>query len=216
MEYIDGGTLADRLNGRPQRFADAAMTVEKLARAVQHAHEQGIVHGDLKPANVLLTRAGTPKVADFALTQWFGQEVGRTRLGVILGTPGYLAPEQAGGHSHQMDPAVDTWALGAILYEMLTGRPPFTGADVMEILQFTVDAELVAPSWLRANCPRDLETICLKCLRKEPSRRYASAKELAEDLRRFLDDKPIRARPVGLIERLWRWYRKRPGCRRSW
>src|SRR5262249_26773250 len=160
------------------------------ALAMQHAHERGVLHRDLKPANVLLMPAsggqvGTPKIADFGLAKKL-DEVGLTQTGAVLGTPAYMAPEQARGQKAQLGPACDVYALGAILYECLTGRPPFVGKDALEVLQQVLTDEPAPPSRLRGKVPWDLETICLKCLEKDPSRRYASAAELADDLRRFL------------------------------
>jgi tetratricopeptide (TPR) repeat protein/tRNA A-37 threonylcarbamoyl transferase component Bud32 len=209
LEYLEGGSLADQLKGQPQPPARAAQMALMLARAVQAAHEQGIVHRDLKPANVLLAADGTPKVADFGLAK--RGESGQTATREVLGTPSYMAPEQAGGHSKAVGPAADVYALGAILYECLTGRPPFQGETAWDTLQLVVGSDPVAVRQLQPKVPRDLETICLACLRKEPAQRYASAALLADDLQRFLDGQPVRARPVGLAERTWRWGRRNPG-----
>ena len=210
MEYVAGGSLADRLDGTPWPAGDAARLVETLARAIHEAHRQGIVHRDLKPANVLLTADGTPKVADFGLAKWLDVEAGLTRTDHVLGTPSYMAPEQAEGGATQVGPAADVYALGAILYELLTGRPPFRAATALETLEQVKSAEPIAPGRLQPGLPRDLETICLKCLRKEPARRYAGADALAEDLRRFGAGEPILARPVSGVERAWRWCRRKP------
>jgi tetratricopeptide (TPR) repeat protein len=208
LEYLEGGSLADRLKGQPQPPAPAAQMVLTLARAVQAAHEQGVVHRDLKPANVLLAADGTPKVVDFGLAKRGAS--GQTATGQVLGTPSYMAPEQAGGQSKEVGPAADVYALGAILYELLTGRPPFQGATTWDTLQLVVGADPVPVRRLQPQVPRDLETVCLKCLEKEPARRYASAALLADDLQRFLSGVPVRARPVGLGERAWRWGRRNP------
>jgi WD40 repeat protein len=208
MEFVDGGSLDKKLARAPQPPAEAARLVETLARAVHYAHRQGVVHRDLKPSNVLLTADGVPKVADFGLARQVDGGGGQTRSGEFVGTPSYAAPEQAAGRA--VGPPADTYALGAILYEMLTGRPPYQGATLLEILEQVRSQEPVPPSRLQPKVPRDLETVCLKCLHKEPDKRYATALDLAEDLRRFADHEPIRARPVGPAERLWRWCRRNP------
>jgi serine/threonine-protein kinase len=211
LEFVDGGPLNKQISGQPQPPSEAAQMIETLARAMHFAHRRGIVHRDLKPANILLTHDRVPKIADFGTAKRLEEgDSSQTRSGTILGTPSYMAPEQARGEVHQVGPHSDLYALGAVLYELLTGRPPFRGADVTDtVLQVTRD-EPVPPARLQPNTPRDLETICLKCLQKEPARRYADCFELAEDLRRFLAGEPIRARPVGPVERLGRWCRRNP------
>jgi WD40 repeat protein len=228
LELVEGGSLADRLDGTPWAARPAAELVAALAGAVHYAHSRGVVHRDLKPANVLLSlvprpssleesqgpgdrdQGQVPKITDFGLAKQMDSAVGRTRTGAILGTPSYMAPEQAGGRHREVGPAADTYALGAILYELLTGRPPFRAETPLDTILQVVGNEPVPPSRLQPKVPRDLETICLKCLQKEPHKRYASAGELADDLRRFLDGEPVRARPTPAWERLAKWARRRP------
>jgi WD40 repeat protein len=215
LEYVEGGSLARQLAGAPLAPARAAAVVEALARGVHAAHQAGVIHRDLKPANVLLTTDGTPKVTDFGLAKKIDDDSGQTRSGIIMGTPSYMAPEQASGKSREVGPAADVYALGAILYECLTGRPPFKAASMLETLHLVRSREPVPPSRLQPKTPRDLETICLKCLQKEPRRRYPSAEALADDLLRFQQSRPILARPVGWLESLAKWARRRPGLAAS-
>jgi WD40 repeat protein/tRNA A-37 threonylcarbamoyl transferase component Bud32 len=209
LEFCGGGSLAQKLNGTPLPPREAAALVETLARAMQAAHGKGIVHRDLKPANVLLADDGTPKITDFGLAKKL-DEAGQTQSGAVLGTPSYMAPEQAGGKSREIGPLADVYALGAILYECLTGRPPFKAATALDTMMQVVSDEPVPPTQLQSQTPRDLETICLKCLAKELRKRYDSAKELADDLRRFLAGEPIVARPVGRLERGVKWVKRQP------
>jgi hypothetical protein len=209
LELCREGSLAARLNG-PLRPRQAAELTRTLARAVHAAHQQGIVHRDLKPANVLLAADGTPKLTDFGLAKRLDVDVGQTHSGAILGTPSYMAPEQALGKTGHIGPAADIYALGAILYELLTGQPPFRAATMLDTLTQVVSQEPVAPRRRQPTVPRDLETVCLKCLAKDPQRRYATAQELAEDVGRFLEDRPVRARRATPPERLWRWCRRNP------
>ncbi len=210
LEYVEGGSLAQRLGGAPQPARGAAELVANLARAVQYAHEHGVVHRDLKPANILLSESG-PRIADFGLAKQLGGDAAhQTQTGEVLGTPSYMAPEQAAGKPGTVGQPADVYGLGAILYELLTGRPPFRGETTLDTLEQVRTQEPVPPSRLQPRLPRDLGTVCLKALAKEPARRYATAGELADDLRRFLDGKPIRARPVGRGEALWRWCRRNP------
>jgi serine/threonine protein kinase/tetratricopeptide (TPR) repeat protein len=230
LEYIDGGSLHAKISGTPQPLLHAAQLVHVLALAMNFAHRLGIIHRDLKPANVMLSLAkmsnnlesaqsqaplveqlyGTPKIADFGLAKRLAEDGGQTRSGTILGTPSYMAPEQADGNSSSVGPLADQYSLGAILYELLTGRPPFRSESVWDLLQQVRTREPVPPSHLRPKVPRDLETVCLKALQKEPSKRYAHCAALAEDLRRFVAGEPIVARPIGNAERLWRWCRRNP------
>jgi serine/threonine-protein kinase len=223
MEIVEGGSLADRLAGVPQPAREAAALVVTLAQAVSAAHQGGIVHRDLKPANVLLTPPtdeglpsgarpswGTAKISDFGLARRVEGGQRLTQSGAVLGTPSYMAPEQARGRRQALGPPVDIYALGAILYELLTGRPPFQGETAAETVVQVLSQDPLPPSRLNARVPRDLETICLKCLHKEPHRRYASAAALAEDLRCFLNGEAIAARPEGRLERLARGVRRRP------
>jgi predicted Ser/Thr protein kinase len=210
LEFVEGGSLERKLNRTAQRPTEAAALVETLARAMHVAHQRGIIHRDLKPANILLTPDGMPKIADFGLAKRLEDQRNQTQNGCVMGTPGYMAPEQAAGRSQDVGPAADVYALGAILYDALTGRPPFKGATVLDTLAQVLHNEPVPPSRLQPSIPRDLETVCLKCLHKEPRKRYASALELAEDLRRYRNGEPILARPMGRAERLWRWCGRNP------
>jgi serine/threonine-protein kinase len=210
MEYVEGGSLAQTLLGTPQPVRLAVALLATLAEAVQVAHQGGIVHRDLKPANILLTADRTPKIADFGLARHFDGGPALTLSGARLGTPSYMAPEQAVGRAHAIGPVVDIYALGALLYEMLTGRPPFRGETAVETERQVIAEEPVSPARLNARVPLDLETICLKCLHKDPQRRYTTAEALAEDLHRFQRGEPIAARPAGLLERLGKWVRRRP------
>jgi serine/threonine-protein kinase len=207
LEYCPGGSLDKKLNGTPLPPKEAAALVEVLARAMQAAHEKGIVHRDLKPANVLLGEEGELKITDFGLAKRL-EEAGQTHSGVVMGTPSYMAPEQARGQSKAVGPAADVYALGAILYECLTGRPPFTAASAVDTLLQVVSEDPVPPGRLNSKVLRDLETVCLKCLAKSPSHRYASAAELADDLDRFRNGKPIRARRSNLPTPVWYWLRR--------
>lgn len=228
MGLVEGESLQQRLTRGPLAPREAAELVRKLALAVQYAHERGIVHRDLKPGNILLARGdasaatGTgergssrllrdePRITDFGLAKHVSGDSELTATGQILGTPAYMAPEQAAGRSDQVGPAADVYALGAVLYCSLTARPPFQAATIVETLRQVIDAEPVPPSHLNRQVDRDLETICLRCLEKPRSRRYSSAAALAEDLDRFLAGEPIQARPVGRIERTVKWVRRRP------
>ncbi len=249
FEYVDGGTLAEQLRGQPWPAREAAQLVETLSRAVQFAHDRGVLHRDLKPGNILLQQEdvsrGTAnstqqaaqrdssgatmgdcrkrpflhsfilKIADFGLAKMMDEPVGMrpnpaTMTGDILGTATYMSPEQAQGESHKLTAAADVYSLGAILYELLTGRPPFVGTKPLEVISQVLHDEPPRPSQLVRRMPSDLQTICLKCLEKNPLRRYSSAAELAGDLARFLANEPIVARHASVAERAWRWCRRHP------
>ncbi len=210
MEFVEGGNLASQIQGIPQPLRQAAALVVTLAEAIHTAHQSGFVHRDLKPANILLTADGTPKITDFGLARRLEGDDGLTLSGAPLGTPSYMAPEQARGDKHAIGPGTDVYALGALLYELLTGRPPFRADSPTATLQQVITDDPVPPARLNPRVPRDLQTICLKCLHKEQPRRYATAADLAADLTRFLENRPIRARPVGRFEKLRRWAQRNP------
>jgi serine/threonine protein kinase len=243
MEFVDGGSLAQKLAptppanaggsqanaggsqantegsqantrgskakaGNSQQVRWAAELVATLAEAVSAAHRAGIIHRDLKPGNILLTADGTPKISDFGLARRLKGEGGLTWTGTAVGTPSYMAPEQASDKAGPIGPATDVYGLGAVLYELLTGRPPFRAGTPLETLQQVLSQEPVPPSRLNPRVPRDLETVCLKCLQKDPQRRYTSAAALAEDLQRYLTGQVVAARPVGTFERTVKWVRR--------
>lgn len=223
MEFVDGGSLSARLREGALAPHDAAALIETLARAIHYAHARHIVHRDLKPANILLAVGGlaidakppaastTPKITDFGLAKRLDADADHTRTGAIMGTPSYMAPEQAEGRTRDIGPATDVYALGAILYESLAGRPPFKGTTVFDTLEQVRFLDPVAIRRLQPKTPRDLETICLKCLMKDAKKRYATAEELADDLRRFVNGRPIVARPAAAWEHVWKAARRRPG-----
>jgi serine/threonine-protein kinase len=210
MKLVKGGSLAESIERFVQDPPSAVRLMVTLALAVRYAHQRGILHRDLKPANILLDDQGRPYIMDFGLAKRVEMDSGLTKSGVIIGTARYMSPEQAGGESKRLTWAADVYSLGAILYELLTGRPPFQGATLHETLLQVVDQEPVAPSACSRLVDRDLETICLKCLEKDPERRYQSAKALANDLELWLSKKPIRARRIGMMARAWRWCRRKP------
>ena len=212
LELLEGGSLADRLEGTPQPARQTAELLMTLASAIQVAHDVGIVHRDLKPSNVLFTEDGIPIITDFGLAKRIDSDSRQTETGQIIGSPSNMAPEQARGHTREVGPAVDVYALGAILYEMLTGRPPFNGETPMETVYQLIYDEVVPPSRLVPKVHRDLETICLKCLAKEPNKRYSTAKALAEDLHRYLAGEPIRARRTSVVGRGLKWARRKPAA----
>jgi WD40 repeat protein/serine/threonine protein kinase len=210
LEYVDGESLSRRQRGAPLPPAEAAALAQTIARTLAGVHEQGILHRDVKPANVLISRTGEIKITDFGLAKEEGSSDGLTLTGELLGSPAYMAPEQAEGRLAQISARTDVYAIGATLYELLTGRPPFQAGSHVEIIRQVVDADPVPPRLLDPGIPRDLETLALKCLEKDPDRRFATAGELADELSRYLNRQPIRSRPVGLPGRLARWCRRRP------
>jgi len=208
LEFVAGGSLDQQLDGTPWPPTRAAHLAEQVALGVAEAHREGIVHRDLKPSNVLLAADGTPKVSDFGLAKILDSQSGLTGSESVMGSPSYMAPEQAQGHAKAAGPAADVYAVGAILYELLTGRPPFRGTTALETLEQVKTTEPVSPSRLAPGLPRDIETICLKCLQKDPGKRYATAPALAEDLRRFQDGRPVLAQRTSSVEQAWRWCRR--------
>lgn len=233
LEFVAGGSLDRVLNGTPWHPKQAARLLITLARAMHYAHQKTVMHRDLKPANILLdlnermqqcqsmhftdsvssvedAPLPTPKITDFGLAKQMDTDCAQTKSGVVLGTPSYMAPEQAASQSELLGPATDVYALGAILYELLTGRPPFRAATTFDTMMLVLNEEPVAPRQLQPKIPIDLETICLCCLRKDPKKRYATAEALADDLQRFLKDEPIQARRVGRLERALKWSKRNP------
>jgi serine/threonine protein kinase len=200
--------LADKMQSVPFSPGEAAQLVETLARAVHYAHQRGIIHRDVKPSNVLLTADGTPKITDFGLAKRLDRaDLHHTQSGEILGTPAYMAPEQAQGRVHEIGPAADMFSLGALLYQCLTGRLPFQGGTPLDTLHQLLHEDPVPPRQLQPTVPPDLEAIVLQCLQKEPARRYASAEALADDLRSFREGRPIQAQPPSVWQRVRRWFR---------
>ncbi len=210
MPYIEGITLRERAADGQMPLTTVAQLMKSVAEAVQFAHEHGILHRDLKPSNVLLTSEDVPHITDFGLAKRVEDEPGLTRTGEIVGTPSYMSPEQAAGCTEEVGSATDVYALGAVMYYALTGRPPFLSETAVDTLLQVVHQEPVPPSQWRPEVQGDLETICLKCMRSEPRERYASAAAVADDLTRFLEDRPIEARPAGFAERTWNWLRDVP------
>ncbi len=210
IELLEGGTLQERLEKDIPAPVEAAQMLRPLAQAIHYAHQRGIIHRDLKPANILFSDAGVPKIVDFGLAKRLNAQQNQTQDGEVLGTPANMAPEQALGQSKKIGPATDIYALGTILYQLLTGKPALYGETVSETLTKIRDQMPEPPRLHNPRIPRDLETICLKCLQKAPEKRYLTAQDLADDLDRYLQGKPIKARPVSASERAWMWMKRHP------
>ena len=215
MDFVAGESLATRLSRGPLVPDDAARLLVSIASAIDHLHTQGVIHRDIKPSNILLDERGEPFVTDFGLAKIFDTDGGQTRTGAIVGTPSYMSPEQAAGRNHLISPRSDVYSLGAMFYEMLTGRPPFREDNVLETLVQVLEGEPTRPRHLNIAVPSDLELICLRCLERDTERRYSSAAELAEDLERFLHGEAVTARS-GVIPAIRRWMRRRPGLACHW
>ena len=210
MDFVDGPSLAETIRRGDQSPDSAAKTIAVVARAVAYLHTQGVIHRDLKPSNILLDGEGRPYVTDFGLACIFTDDGRHTQTGTIIGTPGYMSPEQATGRTADISPQSDVYSLGALLYEMLTGRPPFQGETPLDTLVEVIEGEPTLPHVLNRRVPRELELICLQCLNKDPRKRYRSAAALADDLEHFLKREPVSARPHGIIQKLRRWGRREP------
>ncbi|MBI2948137.1 MAG: protein kinase, partial [Verrucomicrobia bacterium] len=210
MDYVPGANLAELARTRPFSPKQAAEITARVALAIHYAHQQGVLHRDVKPANVILTPEQQPRVLDFGLARIVADDSQLTQSGAPMGSPCYMPPEQAGGKRESVGAWSDVYSLGALLYELLTGRPPFQAPTAVETLRLVLESDPVLPRLFDRTLPSDLETICLKCLEKEPAKRYATAQELADELGRFIDDKPIQARRVTQAERVWRWCRRKP------
>lgn len=210
MDFIDGRNLAEVIRTAPPSPEEAARIVKAIAEAVDYAHSEGIIHRDIKPSNILIDDSGQVHITDFGLALRVEVDRDLTRTGQVLGTPSYMPPEQARGKRDLVGPASDIYSLGAVLYDLLAGRPPFRGESAADTIRQLIDAEPLSPGQLNRDTPRDLETICLKCLAKEPHKRYGTAALLADDLARYLADEPILARRVNSVERAWRWCRREP------
>lgn len=210
MKFVEGGQLDEVVRHKPMPVRRAAELVAKLARTVHYAHQRGILHRDIKPGNILLDANGEPHLTDFGLARLVEKESTITRTIEVFGTPSYMAPEQAAGRNEQLTTAADVYGLGAVAYHLFTGQPPFAGGTTYETIHQVLETEPRRPSLLNPTVSRDLETVCLKCLEKEPAKRYGSAEALAEDLERFLRDEPIRSRRISRAERAWRWCKRKP------
>jgi len=210
MDYVEGESLAVKIKDHPLPAATAVMYVKTVAEAIHYAHEQGILHRDLKPSNVLTDKSGQPRVTDFGLAKRIESDLGLTATGVVLGTPSYMPPEQAEGKNNQLSPASDVYSLGAMLYELLIGRPPFQAATPLDTVLLALNSGPAPPRLLNPTISRDLETICLKCLEKDARKRYLTAQDLSDDLGRYLTREPIKSRPISRLSRAWRWCRRNP------
>ena len=210
LEYCGGGSLEDRIGESPPTPRESAELIAKLADAMEYAHQAGVIHRDLKPGNVLFDENGEPKITDFGLAKKVGEDDSHTRTVSVMGSLGYMSPEQASGHTREATPAVDVYALGAMLYRLLAGKTPFEGASTVESLQLVINGVPIPIRRLSPSCPRDLDTICLKCLEKSPANRYRTAADLADDLQRFLKGEPIAARAATPLEQLVSWARRNP------
>ncbi|MGZ8939906.1 MAG: WD40 repeat domain-containing serine/threonine protein kinase, partial [Limisphaerales bacterium] len=210
MDYVRGHNLAEITVEGPLPAKRAARYARIVADAIQYAHDQGVLHRDLKPSNILIDENDHPRITDFGLAKRARGDFGLTVTGQVLGSPNFMPPEQTSGKSGKVSPASDVYGVGAIIYHLLTGRPPFQAETIEDVLRQLHEADPVAPSLLNPSVPRDLETICLKCLEKDPAKRYPSARELADELGRFLDDEPIHAHPLKTPEKIWRWCQRKP------
>src|SRR6185295_2433529 len=210
MDFVEGKSLAEVVRDGPLSARQAAVFLKTIAETIHHAHQHGVLRRDLKPSNVLVDSFGQPRITDFGLAKQLESESDLTVTGQVLGSPNFMPPEQAAGRSAEVGPHSDIYSLGAMLYHLLTGRPPFQGGSLQDVLLQVKEAEPVSPRRLNPSVPVDLETICLKCLEKEPSGRYATAQELADELRRFLHNEPIRARPISAAGKAWRCCRRYP------
>lgn len=210
MDFVEGQSLAEMVFHRPLPAEQAAKYLRTIAEAIHYAHQRGVLHRDLKPSNVLIDRAGQPRVTDFGLAKMAETDSGLTHSGAVMGSPSYMSPEQASGKTREVGPAADIYALGAVLYELITGRPPFQAATPLDTMRMVVETDAAAPRWVNPAIPVDLETICLKCLEKDPHRRYMTAQDLADDLRRFLHHEPVVARPSTRVDRALKWVRRNP------
>ncbi len=210
MDFVEGTNLSELVREGPLPAGKAATLVKTIAEAIHYAHQRGTLHRDLKPQNILIDATGQPRITDFGLAKLTKADSGVTQTGAVMGSPSYMPPEQASGRPDQVGPASDVYSIGAILYELLTGRPPFRGESPLATLQQVLNEEAIQPSKLNPNAPPDLDAICLKCLEKRPERRYSSASDLAEDLTRFLNHEPIQARSASTMRRAWSWTLRHP------